>query len=88
MSVTYQEAGVDPQKAERVLDRFSEFLKQRPRNPHLLSGIGPFASCFSLKELLSDFSDPVLATSCDGVGTKLKLALDWGDISQLGEDLV
>lgn len=88
MTLTYQEAGVDPQKAEKVLSRFGAFLKSRPTNPNLLSGIGPFASCFSLKETLSNYQDPVLVTSCDGVGTKLKLALDWGDISQLGEDLV
>ncbi|NBX75514.1 MAG: phosphoribosylformylglycinamidine cyclo-ligase [Proteobacteria bacterium] len=88
MSLTYQEAGVDTNKAERVLSRFGSFLKDRPKNPHLLSGIGPFASCFSLKEILRDYDDPLLVTACDGIGTKLKLALDWGDISRLGEDLV
>jgi phosphoribosylformylglycinamidine cyclo-ligase len=88
MSLTYQEAGVDTNKAERVLSRFGNFLKDRPKNPNLLSGIGPFASCFSLKELLTDYEDPLLVTACDGIGTKLKLALDWGDISRLGEDLV
>lgn len=88
MSLTYQDAGVDTGKAERVLSRFSGFLKSRPKNPGLLSGIGPFASCFSLKEVLLQYEDPILVTACDGIGTKLKLALDWEDISRLGEDLV
>lgn len=88
MTFTYKSSGVDTNKAEHILSRFSQFQKQRPKNQNLLSGIGPFASCFSLKDTLSRFSDPVLVTSCDGVGTKLKLALDWGDLSGLGQDLV
>jgi len=88
MSLSYKDAGVDTNKAEKALSDFSRFLKTRPRNPYLLSGIGPFASCFSLKDILCNYSDPVLVTCCDGVGTKLKLALDWDHISELGQDLV
>lgn len=88
MSLSYKAAGVDTHKAERVLSDFGHFLKTRPKSPHLLSGIGPFASCFSLKDILRDYSDPVLVTCCDGIGTKLKLALDWNHISELGQDLV
>jgi phosphoribosylformylglycinamidine cyclo-ligase len=87
-SITYENSGVDANKADQIIDSFSEFLKSRPRDPRLLSGIGPYASCFSLKETLSTFKDPLLVSCCDGVGTKAKLALDWNQIDRLGEDLV
>jgi phosphoribosylformylglycinamidine cyclo-ligase len=86
--ITYQKAGVDPEKAASILGSFASYLSTRPRDPRLLSGIGPFASCYSLKDLIQDAADPILVTCCDGVGTKLKLALDWNDLSGLGHDLV
>ncbi|MBY0372142.1 phosphoribosylformylglycinamidine cyclo-ligase [bacterium] len=88
MPITYQKSGVDPEKAAKILGDFGRFLSTRPRDPALLSGIGPFAACYSLKEILNRYEDPILVTCCDGVGTKGKLALDWGDISGLGQDLV
>lgn len=87
-SITYQKAGVDPEKAGNLLSHFAQFLKSRPQDPNLIAGIGPFASCYQLKPLLGDMSDPILITSCDGVGTKVKLALDWDDLTGLGHDLV
>ncbi len=86
--ITYQQSGVDPEKAARTLQDFGKFLKQRPKDPALLSGIGPFAACYSLKGLLAKFEDPILVTCCDGVGTKAKLASDWKHIEDLGQDLV
>ena len=86
--LTYQQAGVDPDKAGRILSNFADFLKTRPRDPALLSGIGPFASCYRLKDLVGDLDDPLLVTCCDGVGTKAKLALEWGKLDGLGQDLV
>ncbi len=87
-SITYQQSGVDANKAEQIIDSFSDFLKSRPKDPRLLSGIGPYASCFSLKDTLTKYEDPLLVSCCDGVGTKAKLALDWNKIDRLGEDLV
>lgn len=87
-TITYEDAGVNPNKAAEIIDEFSTYMKSRPRDPSILSGIGPFASCYSLKQALAQVDDPVLVTCCDGVGTKLKLALQWGDISGLGQDLV
>jgi phosphoribosylformylglycinamidine cyclo-ligase len=86
--ITYQKAGVDPDKAGTILSNFAAFLKSRPKSQDVLSGIGPFASCFSLKRILADYADPVMVSSCDGVGTKAKLALEWNAIDKLGEDLV
>lgn len=86
--LTYKDSGVDPDKASQILSNFASFLKTRPKDPNILSGIGPFASCFSLKSVCAQFHDPVLVTSCDGVGTKVKLGLDWNRIEDLGQDLV
>lgn len=88
MSSQYLKSGVDTEKAESILVKFGDYLKTRPRSPRLLAGIGPFAACFSLKESLEGLADPLLVASCDGVGTKAKLALDWNCIEFLGQDLV
>ncbi len=86
--ITYQQAGVDPEKAASILGRFKDFQKGRPKNKGLLSGIGPYAACFDLSEWTTKYKQPVLVTSCDGVGTKVKLAAEWGKIDGLGQDLV
>jgi len=88
LPITYQKSGVDPEKAARILGDFGKFLSTRPRDSALLSGIGPYAACYSLKDLLTRFEDPVLVTCCDGIGTKGKLALDWQQLEGLGQDLV
>lgn len=88
MGITYESAGVHTDIAEKTLERFKTHLKTRPKNPNLLSGIGPFASCFSLKSALTHMTDPLLVTSCDGVGTKSMLALEWNALDGLGQDLV
>lgn len=87
-SISYQQSGVDANKADEIIESFSDYLKSRPRDPRVLSGIGPYASCFALKETLHQYQDPLMVSCCDGVGTKAKLALDWGMIERLGEDLV
>ncbi len=86
--MTYQQAGVDPGKASSILGRFKEFQKGRPKAKGLLTGIGPYAACFDLSEWTSKYQRPVLVTSCDGVGTKVKLAAEWKKIEGLGQDLV
>lgn len=88
MPITYQQSGVDPEKAARILKEFGSYLKTRPRDSALLSGIGPFASCYSLKDALKKYEDPILATCCDGVGTKALLAKEWDGLDGLGQDLV
>ncbi len=87
-SISYQQAGVDPEKAAKILSDFAGFVRTRPRDPALLSGIGPFASCYSIKDLVNRFEDPVLVTCCDGVGTKAMLACQWDTLGGLGADLV
>lgn len=86
--LTYQGAGVDADLAARTLSEFARRQKRRPRDPNVVSGIGPFASCYALGPALSEIENPILVTCCDGVGTKAKLAEDWKQIEGLGQDLV
>ncbi|MBI4404389.1 MAG: phosphoribosylformylglycinamidine cyclo-ligase [Deltaproteobacteria bacterium] len=87
-TITYKKAGVDPEKAGRLVSSFARYLRSRPHDKRLLAGIGPFAACFSLKHALKKLTDPILVSSCDGVGTKLLLAKEWGGLDSLGIDLV
>jgi len=87
-SLTYRKSGVDPAKAAGLIQRFVQATQGTKRPKELLSGIGPFASCFSLGEILKSYPDPVLVTCCDGVGTKLKLAVEWQALEKIGQDLV
>lgn len=87
--LTYETSGVSPQNAADILGEFAARQKKRPRNPAVLAGIGPFAACYSLREVVERFGlDAVSVSSCDGVGTKAKLALQWNRFDRLGEDLV
>jgi phosphoribosylformylglycinamidine cyclo-ligase len=87
-SLTYKKAGVDTEKAARILGQFGSFQKSRKRDPNVVSGIGGFAACYDLAAVLKRYEHPYLVTCCDGVGTKVKLALEWGKLDTLGEDLV
>jgi len=84
-SFTYKKAGVDVGAAGRFI-RSIEPLAQLTRRPGLVRGIGGFGGLFSLKSL--GYKDPVLVSSADGVGTKLKVAQRAGWYTPLGVDLV
>ena len=85
---SYKESGVDQNKADEIISSFSTFLKTRPKDPNVVAGIGPYASCYALGTVLKSVREPLLATTCDGVGTKCLLAQEWQEISGLGQDLV
>jgi len=70
-SLTYQDAGVDIDKANRFIKRIQQITKQAPRSG-VIAGIGGFSGLYSLD--VSRYEDPVLVSSTDGVGTKLKIA--------------
>ncbi|MCB0416733.1 MAG: phosphoribosylformylglycinamidine cyclo-ligase [Bdellovibrionales bacterium] len=86
--LTYQKAGVNPEKAAELLQGFGARLRQSNQDPRVLSGVGPFAACFDIKADVAPLNSPVLVSSCDGVGTKAMLALQWGVLDGLGQDLV
>lgn len=82
---TYKKAGVDINKAEKSLSSLKEKIN-RTHNSRVLKDIGSFAGFFELKT--GEFKQPVLVSSTDGVGTKLKVAMLMGRHNTIGQDLV
>jgi phosphoribosylformylglycinamidine cyclo-ligase len=83
--VTYADAGVDISSGDRAKDRI-KYLAKRTFNRSVLGGIGGFGGLFQLD--LKKWAEPILVSSADGVGTKLKLAFELGSHSTIGCDLV
>lgn len=83
--LTYAASGVDLEAADEAVSRIGKLAKST-YTPNVLAGVGPFSGLFRLD--LKGYSDPVLVSSCDGVGTKLKLAIRWNRHTTIGSDLV
>jgi len=84
-SITYADAGVDIDRANRTKQRI-KYLAHKTFNRGVLSDIGSFGSIFSIDK--KKYPDPVLVSSVDGVGTKLKIAFDMNLHHTVGADLV
>ena len=84
-SVTYADAGVDITRGDRAKDRI-KYLAQKTFTRNVLGGIGGFGALYRLD--LQKFKSPILVSSADGVGTKLKIAFEMGLHSSVGADLV
>ena len=84
-SITYTDAGVDISSGDRSKQRI-KMLARKTFNRQVLSEIGGFGGLFALD--LEKFPNPVLVSSADGVGTKLKVAFDLGIHHTVGQDLV
>ena len=82
--VTYRDAGVDIDAGDELVDRIKPLVK-RTQRPEVLAGIGGFGA---LVELPAGYKRPVLVSGTDGVGTKLRLAIDTGRHDTIGIDLV
>ena len=85
MARTYREAGVDVAEAKRAVDRIAR-AASATNTPSVLAGVGGFAGLFRFDP--DAYPDPVLVSSTDGVGTKLKVALGLGRHDTIGVDLV
>jgi phosphoribosylaminoimidazole synthetase len=83
--LTYRDAGVDIDAGSALVDAIRP-LAAKTRRIGLLGGIGGFGGLFDLKAC--GFKDPVLVAATDGVGTKLKLAIETGLHEGIGIDLV
>ena len=84
-SFTYADAGVDIDKANKLVDTIGELAKQTAR-AGVMGDIGGFGGLFSLN--LANLERPVLVSSTDGVGTKLKIAFMLDKHDTVGIDLV
>ncbi|MDL1963071.1 MAG: phosphoribosylformylglycinamidine cyclo-ligase [Deltaproteobacteria bacterium] len=84
-SLTYADAGVDIDKANALVDKIKEIAKQTPRTG-VIGEIGGFGGLFSLN--IAGMERPVLVSSTDGVGTKLKIAFMMDKHNTVGIDLV
>jgi len=82
--ISYKDAGVDIDAGNNFVENIKPLVKST-KVPGVLGGIGSFAGAF---ELPTGFKEPVMLAATDGVGTKLKLAIDSGIHNTVGIDLV
>jgi phosphoribosylformylglycinamidine cyclo-ligase len=83
--LTYRQAGVDIDAADALITRIAP-AAAATRRPGSDAELGGFGGLFDLKA--AGYSDPILVASTDGVGTKLKLAIEARNFSTIGQDLV
>jgi phosphoribosylformylglycinamidine cyclo-ligase len=85
MSLTYRDAGVDIDKQNLLVKAIKSSVKST-HGPEVIGGIGGFAGLFKLD--IRNYSEPILVSSTDGVGTKLKIASMADNHEGIGIDLV
>jgi len=83
-SISYKDAGVDIDAGNSLVEKIKPIVK-KTFDSNVLGGIGSFAGAY---ELPKGYKEPVLLSATDGVGTKLKLAIDSKKFDTVGEDLV
>src|SRR5690554_3975011 len=83
-SLSYKDAGVDIDAGEALVERIKGVAK-RTRRPEVMAGLGGFAA---LCEIPKGYREPVMVSGTDGVGTKLRLAMQLGKHDTIGIDLV
>ncbi len=85
MENSYKDSGVDIAAGEKMVNDIKSVVKET-FNKNVLTGIGHFGALYQLE--LGEYKNPVLVSSVDGVGTKLKVAIDSGIHNTVGQDLV
>ncbi len=83
--LTYADAGVDIDAGNALVDRIKPAAKRTMR-AGTMGGLGGFGALFDLKA--AGYDDPILVAATDGVGTKLRIAIDTGVVDTIGIDLV
>lgn len=84
-SLSYKDAGVDIDAGDALVDAIKPIAKAT-RRPEVMASLGGFGALFELP--INKYKNPVLVSGTDGVGTKLRLAIDTGKHDQVGIDLV
>ena len=84
-SLSYAQAGVDIDAGNALVEAIKPAAKQTSRLG-VMSGLGGFGALFDLKA--AGYKDPILVAATDGVGTKLRIAIDTGHLDTIGIDLV
>ena len=83
--LTYSQSGVDIDAGNALVEAIKPAAKATQR-AGVMAGLGGFGGLFDLKA--AGYSDPVLVAATDGVGTKLRIAIDTGETGGVGIDLV
>lgn len=83
--LTYADAGVDIDAGNALVDKIGPAAK-RTNRAGVVAGLGGFGGLFDLKA--AGYEDPILVAATDGVGTKLRIAIDTGHLAGVGIDLV
>ena len=83
--LSYTAAGVDIDAGNTLVERIKPMAKATNRTG-VMAGLGGFGGLFDLRA--AGFEDPVLVAATDGVGTKLRIAIDTGQVDTIGIDLV
>ena len=82
--LSYKDAGVDIEAGDALVDRIKSVAKRTAR-PEVMGGLGGFGA---LCKIPKGYEEPVLVSGTDGVGTKLRLALNLNRHDTIGQDLV
>ncbi|AWI34378.1 phosphoribosylformylglycinamidine cyclo-ligase [Helicobacter apodemus] len=82
--LSYKDSGVDIAEGNALVEDLKD-LAQSTFNANVLGGIGSFSGAYKIP---NGYKEPVILAATDGVGTKLRLAIDWGILENVGIDLV
>ncbi len=82
--LSYKDAGVDINAGNELVERIKADVK-RTRRPEVMGGLGGFGALCALP---TKYKEPILVSGTDGVGTKLRLAIDLNQHDTIGQDLV
>jgi phosphoribosylformylglycinamidine cyclo-ligase len=83
--ISYLEAGVDIDAGQALVERIAPAARRTAR-PGTMQGLGGFGALFDPRA--AGYADPILVAATDGVGTKLRIAIDTGNLDGIGIDLV
>lgn len=84
-SINYKKVGVDIDLADRLIEQITPAVK-KTRRPEVISNLGGYSGLFALN--LKKYPKPLLVSTTDGVGTKLKLSFEMNQFNTIGQDLV